>query len=148
MSSPLYNAEILRLAASTARFPRLERADGFAELRAPLCGSRIIVDVATMAGRIESIGMEVRSCALGQASAAILAEQAIGRNSAALHSGLASLRMMLAGEDLDDDSWPGMKALMRAKDYPARHAAILLPFEAAIIAIVNAIDSPYQEDAE
>ena len=41
--------------------------------RSPICGSRVTVDVNLDAeGRVAEIGMLVRACALGQASAALL----------------------------------------------------------------------------
>jgi hypothetical protein len=38
------------------------------------------------------------------------------------------------GKDIVPD-WPGFELLAAARDYPARHGAILLPFDAAIAAL-------------
>src|SRR3546814_18443730 len=81
MSAPVYNRDIWALAVATADFPLLVRARR-ASLRAPLCGSRIVVDVdADRAGTVRAVGLHVEACALGQASAALLARHApeIGR---------------------------------------------------------------------
>ena len=131
MSAPLYNTEILRLAASIAPHARLPAPDGSAELRSPVCGSRVTVDVMLGSeGRLHALGLEVRACALGQASAALMAQHAVGRSAGELAQAAAQLRAMLTGEPYSSDFWPGIEVLARAQAYPARHGAILLPFDA------------------
>jgi len=139
MSAPLYNAEILRLATSIPHLGRLEHADGSAELRSPVCGSRVIVDVRSEGDRIGGIGLEVHSCALGQASACLLARHAPGLTLGQLEDGVKNLAALLKGETANTDFWPGIEALARAKNYPARHPAILLPFDAAVAAMRSAM---------
>lgn len=69
MNAPLYNAEILRLAASIPHNERLTAPMATAERRSPICGSRVTVDVDMGAdGRVAAVGLLVRACALGQAS--------------------------------------------------------------------------------
>src|SRR5204863_5742759 len=45
MNAPLYNTEILRLAATIPHNERLADPMGSAEKRSPVCGSRVTVDV-------------------------------------------------------------------------------------------------------
>src|SRR3546814_18578704 len=79
MSAPLYNRDILALAVATADYLPLADAHHRVSKRAPLCGSAIILDLDTDdAGRVTSVGMHVEACALGQASAALLARHAPG----------------------------------------------------------------------
>ena len=60
--------------------------------RSPVCGSRIIVDVTLDAdGRVAALGQEVRACALGQASAAVMGAAAIGRSAAELDAARGAL---------------------------------------------------------
>src|SRR3546814_12956281 len=74
MAAPLYNTDILRLAASIPYHERLPAPMGSAEKRSPVCGSRVAVDVdVDEDGRVAAIGMLVRACALGQASSALMA---------------------------------------------------------------------------
>jgi NifU-like protein involved in Fe-S cluster formation len=81
MSAPLYNNDILRLAATIPHHRRLADPQGTAERRSPTCGSRVSVDVRMDGdGRVADIGLEVRACALGQASASLMAAHAIGRS--------------------------------------------------------------------
>lgn len=134
--SGLYTNEILRLAAASARWTRLAGEPVSAERRSPVCGSRIIVDLRLdPAGRVTDYGHEVRACALGQASATLLAETVPGCNAAALEDAAAALRSFLAGERDDPGEWPGVAVFAAAREYPARHAAILLAFEAAAAAV-------------
>ena len=134
MSAPLYNRDILSLAVATSEYLPLPDAPYHASLRAPLCGSRIILDLDTDdAGLVTAIGLHVEACALGQASAALLARHAKGRSVEDLRAARAAIAGWFGGAGEQPD-WPGFDLLAPAKDYPARHGAILLPFDAAIAA--------------
>lgn len=141
MSSPLYNREILRLAASVPPRRRLEAPDATSERRSPTCGSRVRVDVRMGEdGRVADLAMEVSACALGQASAALLCAHAQGRTADELAAAAQALRHWLVGTDSPSGAtfWPGIEALGVARAYPARHASILLAFEAAAEAAAQA----------
>src|SRR3546814_16747854 len=70
MNAPLYNRDILRLAASIPYHRRLTDAQASVEKRSATCGSSVTVDVCLdNEGRVANLGLEVRACALGQASA-------------------------------------------------------------------------------
>ncbi|MEG8054078.1 iron-sulfur cluster assembly scaffold protein [Sphingomonas aerolata] len=85
MNALLYNAEILRLAASIPYHERLTAPMATAERRSPICGSRVTVDVDMGAdGRVAAVGLLVRACALGQASSSLLASSIVGRTPAEL----------------------------------------------------------------
>ena len=78
MTTALYNRDILRLAASIPHQLPLERPQASVEKRSPVCGSRVRVDVIVdEAGRVAALGQEVKACALGQASAALMGAGAI-----------------------------------------------------------------------
>src|SRR3546814_17136536 len=81
MNAPLYNRDILRLAASIPYHRRLTDAQASVEKRSATCGSSVTVDVCLAnEGRVANLGLEVRACALGQASASLMAAHAkIGR---------------------------------------------------------------------
>ncbi len=131
MSAPLYNAEILRLAATIPHHERLPAPMATAEKRSPICGSRVTIDVAVDAeGRVSEVGLLVRACALGQASSSLLAANILGRTSAELAAARDGLTTWLAREG-DAPDWPGMDIFTPALDYTARHPSIRLAFEAA-----------------
>ena len=131
MSAPLYNAEILRLAATIPHHERLPEPMATAEKRSPICGSRVTIDVAVDdAGRVSEVGLLVRACALGQASSSLLAANILGRTPAELAATRDALTAWLAREG-DAPDWPGMDIFTPALDYTARHPSIRLAFEAA-----------------
>jgi NifU-like protein involved in Fe-S cluster formation len=129
--SVLYTTEILRLATSIPHIGRLDHPAGTAECRSQTCGSRIIVDVMLdQQGRISDFAQTVSACALGQASAALMGGLAMGRSRAELIDVKNALAGFLSGARADPGPWPGLAIFQGAIAYSARHAAILLPFEA------------------
>lgn len=138
MSAPLYNRDILSLAVASAEHLPNPEARYHANARAPLCGSRIILDVDTDAtGHVTSVGMHVEACALGQAAATLLARHAPGRDLGDIRAARAAIAGWFDGTG-DAPDWPGFDLLAPARDYPARHGAILLPFDAAVAALEEA----------
>lgn len=91
------------------------------------------IDLDTL-GQIVAFGQDVRACALGQASAALLGRDVLGKTGSALTLVSKGLAAWLARESEDLPAWPGLDVFTSARDYPARHAAICLPFEAAAAA--------------
>jgi NifU-like protein involved in Fe-S cluster formation len=140
MSEPLYTSEILRLTTEIPHQKRLDAPQASAERRSPTCGSRIAVDVILDdAGRVAAMGQEVRACALGQASASLMGAHAVGRSVVELETARDELAAYLSGSRDTPGDWPGLDVLARARDYPARHASIRLPFEAVAEAARNAL---------
>lgn len=131
MTQPLYNSEILRLATSIPHQERLVDPQGSSEKRSPICGSRVTVDVNLAPnGTVAEVGLLVRACALGQASAALLASEILGRTPEELGVARDALAGWLAREGEAPD-WPGLAVFAPALDHSARHASIRLAFEAA-----------------
>lgn len=139
MTAPLYNMEILRLAASVADRPRLSNPDATAERRSPTCGSRVIVDLTLDSeGRVAGFGQEVRACALGQASAALLGQHIVGSDVHEITHAADALRAFLSNASEDAGTWPGLDVFAPARPHSARHASILLAFDAAAEAAARA----------
>lgn len=131
MNAPLYNSEILRLAATIPHHERLADPMGTSEKRSPICGSRVTVDVNVDAdGRVSEVGLLVRACALGQASSSLLGASVIGKSPEELAAARDALTAWLAGTGPLPD-WPGFALFTPALPHTARHASIRLAFEAA-----------------
>lgn len=131
MTAPLYTTEILRLSATIPHHQRLSDPMGSSEKRSPICGSRVTVDVnIDPDGRVAELGMLVRACALGQASASLMGAEAIGKTPADLAAARDSLAAWLAS-DGPLPAWPGFELFTPALPHSARHASIRLAFEAA-----------------
>lgn len=142
MNVPLYNREILRLAATAPIAERLADPMASVEKRSPVCGSRVTVDVNVDAGgRVSDIGMLVRACALGQASASLMAAHVIGRSAEEIATARDALAAWLAGEGALPD-WPGVDIFDPARPHSARHASIRLAFDAAAEAAAIAATRP------
>lgn len=139
VAAPLYNATILRLATSIPHQARLPSPQGSAERRSQICGSRVVVDVVLNAdGKIETLGQEVRACALGQAAASLMGGHAVGRTPLELEEARNCLAAFLSGARDNPGNWPGLEVFAEARSHAARHAAIRLAFEAVAEAAANA----------
>lgn len=129
----LYSGRILALAADIPCSGRLEAPQGSARRRSPLCGSTVTVDLTLNDGRIAGFAQQVKACALGQASAAVLGAVATGLDRATLQRGQDELRAMLkSGGPAPSAPFEGLEALLPAREFKNRHASIMLAFEAAV----------------
>jgi NifU-like protein involved in Fe-S cluster formation len=136
----LYSAKILKLAANMPGAGRLAAPQGSATRVAKLCGSRVTVDVALdRDGRVNAFAQDVKACALGQASAAVLGAHVLGADAAEIEMAANALRAMLQdGGEPPVGRFSDLAMLEPVKAYPARHASTLLAFEAAVEAVRQA----------
>ncbi|ROU04018.1 iron-sulfur cluster assembly scaffold protein [Histidinibacterium lentulum] len=135
----LYSGRILALAADMPRVGRLEAPEGTARARSPLCGSTVTVDLMLNDGRIADYRQDVKACALGQASAAVVGANIIGRTEDEVCAGRDALAAMLKdGGPVPAAPWDGFEVLEPARDYRNRHASILLAFDATLKAFEDA----------
>ena len=137
MNAPLYTIEILRLAGSLPDPVALERVDGRSEQRSPTCGSSVLTEVQVEGGRVAAISQSVRACAFGQASAALVAQRAVGRNREEIGEALGGLTAWLDGKRDSPGGW-GLEALAPARSRKSRHGAIVLPLRALLAAVEEA----------
>ena len=140
MIDDLYSARILKLAANMPGAGRLAAPQGSAERVARLCGSRVIVDIGLDdQGRVSQFAQDVRACALGQASAAVLGAHVLGASLDEIELARDALRAMLKTNGPPPAGrFAELAVLEPVKDYPARHASTLLSFEAAVEAVRKA----------
>ena len=132
----LYSGRILALASEIPLVGRLDAPDATAKRRSPLCGSTVTVDLNLEGDRITDFRQEVKACALGQAAAAVLADNVIGRTEAELVKARDELRAMLK-EDGPVPAAPfhDFEVLKPAVGFKNRHASILLALEATTDAL-------------
>lgn len=135
----LYSGRILALAADIPHLGRLTDPDGSARKRSPLCGSTVSVDLRVTDGRITDFAQEVKACALGQASAAVLGSVVIGLTETDLDRAYQALRTMLTENGAaPPHPFDGFEVLIPARDYKNRHASILLALDATREAMAEA----------
>ena len=135
----LYSGRILELAADIPLTNRLDSPDATVKKRSPLCGSTVTVDVALKEGRVSEFGQDVKACALGQASASILARHVIGRTRAEIETARDQLRSMLTENGpVPDTPFSDYEVLEPAREFRNRHASIMLALDATAEAVSEA----------
>jgi len=128
----LYSTRILALAAEIPHLGRLEAPQASVKKRSPLCGSTVTVDLSLTDGRVADFAQEVKACALGQASAAVLGAAVIGRTPEELEAAASALESMLKQDGpVPPAPFDGYEALLPAREFKNRHASILLSVQAA-----------------
>ena len=135
----LYSKQILGLASQIPHLQPISAPQGESKVRAPLCGSTVSASVVLEDGTVSQYSQNVKACALGQASAAILGKSIIGLTRSELQSGRDQLAMMLKDSGpTPTEPFEEYVVLSPAREYKNRHASILLAFDAALVAIDNA----------
>ena len=131
----LYSPELLALTVRLAEYPWAADFPFAGEARSKSCGSTLTLGLSLAAdGSVDRIGLRVRACAVGQASAAIFADAVAGADLAAIRTTRNAMAAWLSGSGPLPD-WPGIAALEPAHGYPGRHGAMMLPWDAALAAL-------------
>jgi NifU-like protein involved in Fe-S cluster formation len=142
MIDDLYSAKVLALAANMPRAGRLPHPQASAERVSKLCGSRVTVDLVLEDGRVADFAQDVKACALGQASAAVLGANVMGASVEELRLARDALIAMLKDSGPPPEGrFSDLAVLQPVKHFPARHASTLLAFEAVLAAATEAATS-------
>ena len=127
----LYTEQILKLTTEIPHIGIINNADQVVCLRSPICGSSITVYVNKYNGRIQEFKQEVNACALGQASASILAKNVIGLDYKGINELHRSVKDMLEKNSPPPlPPFSSYELLRPAFDYKNRHASIMLVIDA------------------
>ena len=139
MIDDVYNRSILELAGNIPRLGRLDHPQGSATAHSRLCGSVITVDLVLDGDRVVDFAHDVKACALGQASSSVLARNVVGATVGEIRAAREAVRAMLKENGPPPEGrFADMAHLEPVRDYKARHASTLLPFDATIAAIEKA----------
>jgi nitrogen fixation NifU-like protein len=130
-SDPLYRRELLRLAANARGAGHLPAADATASVHNPACGDRVTVELALEGERITALAHVTHGCVLTQASAALLAGMAAGKDQAGLAALAHSVRAFLKGAPAPE----GYGVFDGVIGHAGRHICVMLPLEAALKAL-------------
>lgn len=129
----LYSTQILALAADIPHAGQLDAPAARVKKRSPLCGSTVTVDLVVEGEKVAQFAQNVKACALGQASAAILGAQVIGLDRATIAAGRDALLAMLTEDGpTPPPPFAGLEVLRPARSYPNRHPSIMLAWEATL----------------
>ena len=136
MIDGVYNKRILELAADIPRLGRLAHPQASATAHSKLCGSTITVDLSLDEGKVSDFAQELKACALGQASASILARHILGATPEELRAAREAMRKMLKENGPPPSGrWADLAILEPVRNYKARHGSTLLPFDAVVGAL-------------
>lgn len=136
MLDELYSARILELAANIERIGRLDAPDATAKAHSRLCGSTVIVDVKMEGDRVVDFAHDVRACALGQASSAVMALHVVGATVAELRQVRQEMVAMLKADGPPPQGrFAELRYLEPVREVKSRHASTLLTFDAVLDAI-------------
>jgi NifU-like protein involved in Fe-S cluster formation len=136
----VYNAKILDFAGNIGRIGHLDAPDGQAKAHSKLCGSTVSVDVKIEDGVVVDYAQDIKACALGQASAGILAKNVIGCSLEELQTVKAEMLAMLKENGAaPSGKFEELKFLEPVREYRARHASTMLPFDAVVEAFEKAL---------
>ena len=134
----LYTPDLLALATELAHFPLSDTLPLRGEARSRTCGSTASIGLTLSEAKlVDTVGLRVSACAIGQASAALMARGIAGKGESDIAAAQREIaRWLEAGGPLP--SWPGLEAIEPAREYKGRHGAILLPWNAALDALSKA----------
>jgi NifU-like protein involved in Fe-S cluster formation len=94
------------------------------------------VDLVVEKGVVTAFGQSVSACAIGQASAAVMARNIVGSGTGALRALREQVIAMLKdGGSPPGGRWAELRWLAPVRDYPARHPSALLVFDAVVEAL-------------
>jgi NifU-like protein involved in Fe-S cluster formation len=128
--SELYTTDILRWTTKIPRQGRLQDADKTVVKTSRICGSRLTIDVNFQGASIKNFAQEVKACALGQATAAIVGQHVIGLDAHEFGQIQALFTDMVAGQDIEfPEKWRDLDLLRPVQNHPGRKGSVMLPFE-------------------
>jgi NifU-like protein involved in Fe-S cluster formation len=134
--SELYSERILDLVGNAVQPGRLDLADASARKVSRICGSMIDVDLVVRDGVITQYGHDLSACALGQASAAVVAREIVGTPATEFLNVRQVMHDMLKADGAPPaGKWSDLKYLEPVRDYPNRHTSTLLVFDAIAMAL-------------
>ncbi|MEM6727276.1 MAG: iron-sulfur cluster assembly scaffold protein [Pseudomonadota bacterium] len=137
----LYSAKLLALAADIPHLGRLDAPQGRHRARSPQCGSAVTVDVSLEKGQIARFAQDVKACALGQASAALVGREILGKTREDVQKARDELAVMLCGGATPSAPFQELEVLRAAAPFKNRHASILLCLDATLGAFEDATAS-------
>jgi NifU-like protein involved in Fe-S cluster formation len=138
MINDIYNKKILGFAADIPRLERLADADATAVAHSKLCGSKVTVDLKMRDGVVTDFGQEVKACALGQASSAVMGQHVVGSTTKELRDLRQRMYAMLKEDGPPPQGkWSDYEAFLPVREFKARHASTLLTFDAVTDAIAQ-----------
>ena len=136
--SALYQEMILDHYRRPRNKGTLENADASVEMKNPLCGDEIGLQVSFDGDQISDVKFSGRGCSISQASASMMTQLLKGKTRAEIESIRARFRdLMLGSGDAVSDELGPLRALSGVARFPARVKCALLAWNALDTALAN-----------
>src|SRR4051812_21047225 len=130
MIDDIYNRRVLELAGGIQRLGRLAHPQATATAHSRMCGSTVTVDLAMEGDVVTDFAHDVKACALGQASSAVMAKNVVGAHASELREVRAVMQRMLKEDGPPPEGrFAELSALEPVRAYRARHASTMLTFD-------------------
>ena len=147
MSRPESSAQIAALYQEMIldhyRRPRnkgtLENADASAEMKNPLCGDEIALQVAFNGDGVSDLRFSGRGCAISQASASMMTQLVKGKSAEEIGALRNRFRDLMLGDQsaVGDEKLGSLRALSGVARFPARVKCALLAWNALESALAD-----------
>jgi len=137
MIDSVYNAKILDYAGNIERIGELDNFHAKSRVHSKLCGSTVDVTLNMDGNQVSDFAHKVKACALGQAASSIMARVVVGSTADELRDLRNTMyKMLKENGPAPEGKFEDFRFLEPVRDYKARHASALLPFDA----VVNCVD--------
>ena len=136
--SALYQEMILDHYRRPRNKGTLDNADASVEMKNPLCGDEIGLQVSFDGDQISDVKFSGRGCSISQASASMMTQLLKGKTRAEIDGLRAHFRDLMLGKvDEAGDGLGPLRALSGVARFPAREKCALLAWNALESALAN-----------
>jgi len=110
----------------------LENADASVEMRNPLCGDEITLQVAFAGDGVADLRFSGRGCSISQASASMMTQLVKGKSTGEIDALRKRFRELMLGDQsvVSDEQLGSLRALSGVARFPARVKCALLAWNA------------------
>jgi nitrogen fixation NifU-like protein len=110
----------------------LDNADARVEMRNPLCGDEITLQVAFNEGGVDDLRFSGRGCSISQASASMMTQLVKGKSTGEIDALRKCFRELMLGDQsaVGDEKLGSLRALSGVARFPARVKCALLAWNA------------------
>ena len=136
MLDDLYAGPLLEAAGAIPEARTLPDADATARRTSKVCGSAVELDLSLRGGVVADLAVRAEACALGQAAVTFFERGVRGATPDEIRALRDRVRAMLKdGGPPPEGRFAETAKLAPVAGYPARHASVLLVFDAAVAAL-------------
>ena len=137
MLTDLYAGPLLEAAGAVPAARTIPDADATARRASKVCGSSVELDLSLRDGVVADVAARVKACALGQAAVTFFDRGVRGATPAEVRAARDQVLAMLKSGSAPpaNERWAELAKLAPVAEYPARHASVMLVFDAAVAAL-------------